>query len=58
MRKSSIFCMVALYKAVGEERLADYINGLTGSKVRLLRLYISRADQQTTPNDTPKNSSR
>ncbi|ENN80032.1 hypothetical protein YQE_03509, partial [Dendroctonus ponderosae] len=57
VRKSSIFCMVALYKAVGEERLADYISGLTGSKVRLLRLYITRAEQQTTPNDTPKNAS-
>ncbi|CAH1123842.1 unnamed protein product [Ceutorhynchus assimilis] len=58
VRKSSIFCMVALYKAVGEERFSIYINGLTGSKVKLLRLYISRDEQKSSTaspnNHTPK----
>ncbi|XP_030763288.1 CLIP-associating protein 1-B isoform X8 [Sitophilus oryzae] len=57
VRKSSIFCMVALYKAVGEERFAIYINLLTGSKVKLLRLYISRSEQNNSMPTSPKNSS-
>ncbi|XP_066245678.1 CLIP-associating protein 1-A isoform X2 [Euwallacea similis] len=44
VRKSSIFCMVALFKAVGEDRLTPYIQNLTGSKIKLLKLYISRAE--------------
>ncbi|KAJ8951227.1 hypothetical protein NQ318_010255 [Aromia moschata] len=47
VRKSSIFCLVALYKAVGEERLSPYIKHLSGSKVKLLRLYIGRSEQNT-----------
>ncbi|XP_076259114.1 CLIP-associating protein isoform X28 [Rhynchophorus ferrugineus] len=58
VRKSSIFCMVALYKAVGEERFSKYINLLTGSKVKLLRLYITRAEVSNSSMPTsPKNSS-
>ncbi|KAJ8972441.1 hypothetical protein NQ317_000032 [Molorchus minor] len=57
VRKSSIFCMVALYKAVGEERLSPYINHLSGSKVKLLRLYISRSEQNTSVPTSPKNNS-
>ncbi|EFA05834.1 CLIP-associating protein isoform X6 [Tribolium castaneum] len=57
VRKSSIFCMVALYKAVGEERLNPYISCLSGSKLKLLRLYISRSRQNTTSVPTsPKNT--
>jgi CLIP-associating protein 1/2 len=56
VRKSSIFCMVALYKAVGEERLSSYISCLSGSKVKLLRLYISRSQQNTSVPTSPKNS--
>ncbi|XP_063908191.1 CLIP-associating protein isoform X3 [Zophobas morio] len=56
VRKSSIFCMVALYKAVGEERLSSYISCLTGSKVKLLRLYISRSQQNASVPTSPKNS--
>nr|CAH7724241.1 unnamed protein product [Callosobruchus chinensis] len=41
VRKSSIFCMVAIHKAVGEERMEPYIKLLSGSKLKLLRLYIS-----------------
>ncbi|KAF5301656.1 hypothetical protein FQA39_LY10703 [Lamprigera yunnana] len=45
VRKSAVFCMVALHKAVGEERLAPYITSMSGSKLKLLRLYIERAHQ-------------
>ncbi|XP_060519972.1 CLIP-associating protein isoform X2 [Cylas formicarius] len=58
VRKSSIFCMVALYLAVGEERFSRYINLLSSSKVKLLRLYIGRAKQNSNSVPTsPKNSS-
>ncbi|XP_074035924.1 CLIP-associating protein isoform X2 [Leptinotarsa decemlineata] len=57
VRKSSIFCMVALYKAVGEERLSPFINHLAGSKVKLLRLYISRSEQTSSVPTSPKNNS-
>ncbi|KAG5871175.1 hypothetical protein JTB14_007902 [Gonioctena quinquepunctata] len=57
VRKSSIFCMVALYKAVGEERLSPFINHLAGSKVKLLKLYISRSEQTTSVPTSPKNTS-
>lgn len=53
VRKSAVFCMVALHKAVGEERLAPYITSLTGSKLKLLRLYIERAHSIQS---SPKNS--
>lgn len=45
--------MVALHKAVGEDRLAPYLVNLTGSKLKLLRLYISKASSVPT---SPKNS--
>lgn len=47
-------CMVALHKAVGEERLLPYISSLPGSKLKLLRLYISRAQQQSSVPTSPK----
>ncbi|KAL3286277.1 hypothetical protein HHI36_000786 [Cryptolaemus montrouzieri] len=56
VRKSSIFCMVALYKAVGEDRLEQYISKLSASKMKLLHLYISRAEQNTSVPTSPKNS--
>ncbi|KAK9739077.1 hypothetical protein QE152_g9289 [Popillia japonica] len=55
VRKSAVFCMVALHKAVGEERLMPHISGLAGSKLKLLRLYISRAQASSVPT-SPKNS--
>ncbi|CAG9813465.1 unnamed protein product [Phaedon cochleariae] len=56
VRKSSIFCMVALYKAVGEERLTTHISHLPGSKVKLLRLYISRSETVASVPTSPKNN--
>ncbi|XP_049819238.1 CLIP-associating protein isoform X3 [Aethina tumida] len=56
VRKSCIFCMVAIHKAVGEERLLRFINQLTGSKIKLLRLYIGRSQQNTSVPTSPKNT--
>ncbi|XP_050313911.1 CLIP-associating protein 1-A isoform X2 [Anthonomus grandis grandis] len=55
VRKSSIFCMVALYKAVGEERMAPYTASLTGSKIKLLKVYIDKS-RNNSLNNSAKNS--
>ncbi|XP_056638130.1 CLIP-associating protein isoform X3 [Diorhabda sublineata] len=57
VRKSSIFCMVALHKAVGEQRLSSYITHLSGSKIKLLRLYIDRSEHNSVSSTTKNNGS-
>lgn len=44
--------MVAIHNAVGEERLSPHIKSLMGSKLKLLRLYISRTNSVQTPPKT------
>ncbi|KAG8228442.1 hypothetical protein J437_LFUL009093 [Ladona fulva] len=46
VRKSAVFCMVAVHLAVGEEVLAPHLSDLNGSKMKLLHLYIRKAKQQ------------
>ncbi|XP_064644239.1 CLIP-associating protein 1-like isoform X4 [Lineus longissimus] len=41
MRKASVFCLVAAYMIVGEE-MRPYLDDLTGSKLKLVNLYIKR----------------
>ncbi|XP_061745705.1 CLIP-associating protein 1-like isoform X6 [Nerophis ophidion] len=50
VRKASVFCLVAVYAVIGEE-LKPYLSQLTGSKMKLLNLYIKRA-QTTTSNSS------
>ncbi|XP_069377327.1 CLIP-associating protein 1-B-like isoform X17 [Paralichthys olivaceus] len=50
VRKASVFCLVAIYSVIGEE-LKPYLAQLTGSKMKLLNLYIKRA-QTTTSNSS------
>ncbi|XP_032412040.1 CLIP-associating protein 1-A-like isoform X18 [Xiphophorus hellerii] len=46
VRKASVFCLVAVYAVIGEE-LKPYLSQLTGSKMKLLNLYIKRAQTST-----------
>ncbi|XP_058468629.1 CLIP-associating protein 1-like isoform X2 [Solea solea] len=46
VRKASVFCLVAIYSVMGEE-LKPYLAQLTGSKMKLLNLYIKRAQTST-----------
>ncbi|KAM6893696.1 LOW QUALITY PROTEIN: CLIP-associating protein 1-B-like [Xenentodon cancila] len=46
VRKTSVFCLVAIYAVIGEE-LKPYLAQLTGSKMKLLNLYIKRAQTST-----------
>ena len=45
VRKASVFCMVGLHQMVGEE-LQPHLECLNGSKLKLLNLYIKRAQAQ------------
>lgn len=54
VRKASVFCMVALHNAVGEEAMQPHLDGLTGSKLKLLNLYIKRAETQNSGASSPK----
>ncbi|XP_053408709.1 CLIP-associating protein 1-like isoform X4 [Mercenaria mercenaria] len=45
VRKASVFCLVAIYMVVGES-LRQYLTDLNGSKIKLLNLYIKRAQAQ------------
>lgn len=45
VRKSAVFCMVAIHGAVGQETLDPYLSSLYGSKLKLLNIYITRAQQ-------------
>lgn len=60
VRKSAVFCLVALHNSVGEECLQPHLSALTGSKLKLLNLYIRRAKQEAStgiPTSTPSTSS-
>ena len=48
VRKASVFCMVALHQLVGDQ-LQPHLSSLNGSKLKLLNLYIKRAEAQSTP---------
>ncbi|KAJ8273018.1 hypothetical protein GJAV_G00096450 [Gymnothorax javanicus] len=42
VRKACVFCLVAIYTVIGEE-LKPHLTQLSGSKLKLLNLYIKRA---------------
>ncbi|KAJ8003578.1 hypothetical protein DPEC_G00149800 [Dallia pectoralis] len=46
VRKASVFCLVAIYSVIGED-LKPHLAQLTGSKMKLLNLYIKRAQTST-----------
>ncbi|XP_015380144.1 PREDICTED: CLIP-associating protein 1-like [Diuraphis noxia] len=45
VRKSAVFCMVSLYRAFGSQEFTPHIASLNGAKLKLLNLYIERAQQ-------------
>jgi CLIP-associating protein 1/2 len=47
VRKAAVFCLVALYIAASGERVMPYLSSLNGSKMKLLNLYIKRAQAST-----------
>ncbi|XP_031787861.1 CLIP-associating protein 1 isoform X18 [Nasonia vitripennis] len=57
VRKSAVFCMVAIHAAVGEEALKPHLSSLYGSKLKLLNIYIQRAQQATSQPASPRSNS-
>ncbi|XP_052328294.1 CLIP-associating protein 2 isoform X21 [Oncorhynchus keta] len=55
VRKACVFCLVALYAVIGEE-LKPHLNQLSGSKLKLLNLYIKRAQSGSSGGEPPADS--
>jgi len=56
VRKAAVFCIVSLHQLVGEGVLQPHLDCLNGSKMKLLSLYIKRAQAQSnagSPRMTP-----
>ncbi|GAB0096245.1 CLIP-associating protein [Sergentomyia squamirostris] len=54
VRKAAVFCIVKLYIVMGEEKVKPKFSMLTGSKVRLLNVYINKFKS---PNTSQEKSS-
>ncbi|XP_076182611.1 CLIP-associating protein isoform X4 [Ptiloglossa arizonensis] len=58
VRKSAVFCMVAIHLAVGEEVLKPHLSCLYTSKLKLLNIYIQRAQQANSQPASPRSNSK
>ncbi|XP_076479414.1 CLIP-associating protein isoform X3 [Bombus vancouverensis nearcticus] len=58
VRKSAVFCMVAIHLAVGEELLKPHLSCLYTSKLKLLNIYIQRAQQANSQPASPRSNSK
>ncbi|XP_041759411.2 CLIP-associating protein 2 isoform X9 [Coregonus clupeaformis] len=52
VRKACVFCLVALYAVIGEE-LKPHLNQLSVSKLKLLNVYIKRAQSGSSGGEPP-----
>ncbi|KAJ8386451.1 hypothetical protein AAFF_G00170480 [Aldrovandia affinis] len=50
VRKACVFCLVAIYAVIGED-LKPHLSQLSGSKLKLLNLYIKRAQSGSCVSD-------
>ncbi|XP_046875409.1 CLIP-associating protein 2 isoform X2 [Hypomesus transpacificus] len=53
VRKACVFCLVAIYAVIGED-LKPHLSQLTGSKLKLLNLYIKRAQSGSSGSEPPE----
>ncbi|XP_074542465.1 CLIP-associating protein 2 isoform X3 [Halichoeres trimaculatus] len=52
VRKACVFCLVAIYTVIGED-LKPHLNQLSSSKLKLLNLYIKRAQSGSSGSEPP-----
>ncbi|XP_049458770.1 CLIP-associating protein 2 isoform X8 [Epinephelus fuscoguttatus] len=52
VRKACVFCLVAIYAVIGED-LKPHLSQLSSSKLKLLNLYIKRAQSGSSGNEPP-----
>ena len=53
VRKAAVFCMVTIHTLCGEEAMQPHLATLNATKLKLLNLYIKRAQTQSNPG-TPR----
>jgi len=56
VRKAAVFCLVSIYLVVGDS-LRTHLQKLSASKLKLLNVYISKAQQQTSNTSNLEKSS-
>ncbi|CAF2342440.1 unnamed protein product [Rotaria sp. Silwood2] len=56
VRKAAVFCLVSIYLVVGDS-LRTHLHKLSASKLKLLNVYISKAQQQTSNTSNLEKSS-
>ncbi|XP_034950078.1 CLIP-associating protein 1-A isoform X2 [Chelonus insularis] len=58
VRKAAVFCMVAIHAAIGEEAFDPYRKNLYGGKLKLLNIYIQKAQEASQSSSPRSNHSR
>lgn len=56
VRKAAVFAMVSIHNSVGIEILSPFLTNLNGSKMKLLKLYISRSSKSDSNFNSTSNS--
>ena len=53
MRKAAVFCIVGVHSAVGGGAVEPHLSPLNATKMKLLRMYITRAQGDEPPATEP-----
>ncbi|XP_053598863.1 CLIP-associating protein 1-A isoform X3 [Microplitis demolitor] len=56
VRKAAVFCMVAIHAAIGEEAFNKYRKNLYGGKLKLLNIYIQKAQEAVQSSSSPRSN--
>ncbi|XP_057320337.1 CLIP-associating protein 1-A isoform X5 [Microplitis mediator] len=56
VRKAAVFCMVAIHAAIGEEAFNKYRKNLYGGKLKLLNIYIQKAQEAAQSSSSPRSN--
>ncbi|XP_044589311.1 CLIP-associating protein 1-A isoform X2 [Cotesia glomerata] len=56
VRKAAVFCMVAIHAAIGEESFNKYRKNLYGGKLKLLNIYIQKAQEAVQASSSPRSN--
>ncbi|KAK0076346.1 hypothetical protein PV325_005547 [Microctonus aethiopoides] len=56
VRKAAVFCMVAIHAAIGEEAFEPYRSKFYGGKLKLLNIYIQKAQEATSQSSSPRSN--
>ncbi|XP_043233243.1 CLIP-associating protein 1-B-like [Amphibalanus amphitrite] len=54
VRKAAVFCIVTAHTVCGGSAVEPHLTALNATKMKLLRMYIARAQGATSPGDSPR----